>query len=436
MNNSFPDRLVEWARKVVFGKYEGGDFKQQVIIVGCLTVGVVSLVAMFQNLLTGLYEMGIVTVLLCLFCFFCFAKARSGRLSKWLIHTIFLCAVIFYNLSWLFNFGSKGPTLTIIVGIYVFFILIWEGRGNLVLFAICTLNIVVLFLCEQIYPNLLGSYRDESARIIDVYSGTFFAMVLTFIMTIAVKRNYLLQYERAAQSDQLKSAFLANLSHEVRTPLNVIFGFTSMLPDLNYSKEELRWIHQVIELNGRELLHLIEDMVDLSKLEINQLGLFPKPVNLVDTFEYLKENFEFYSAIEKEKNVSFDYNLELSDPVVYADETRLTQVLRHLLLNAIRFSDHGIVQFGCYESEDMIVFYVKDQGRGIKPEHETRIFDPFVKFQARDNTIERGVGMGLHLVKKLVELMGGKIWYVTKHQEGSEFYFSIPRKQADKVDFR
>ena len=120
--------------------------------------------------------------------------------------------------------------------------------------------------------------------------------------------------------------------------------------------------------------------------------------------------------------------LDLQNPVIWADEARIIQILRHLLVNAYRFSDQGLVFFGCYEAKDKIIFYVKDEGRGIRPEHENHIFDPFVKFQSRDNTIERGVGMGLHLVKKLVELMGGEIWYSTKYLKGSEFYFSIPRK--------
>ena len=146
-------------------------------------------------------------------------------------------------------------------------------------------------------------------------------------MTIAIKRNYLSQYQRAKQSDQLKTAFLANLSHEVRTPLNVVCGFTSMLSEMDYTDEDLQKIHKVIEINGKQLLFLIEDIIDLSKLEINQLELYPGNVDLRIVFERLKHSFEHYVALEREDHVEINYQLDLQNPVIWADEARIIQIV-------------------------------------------------------------------------------------------------------------
>ena len=435
MSDNFPDQISDMLRKVVLGTFEEGTFEQRLTIIGCFIVALVTIVATLANFVTGLYEIGFVTLGLFLLSAFCFLTARFGIFSKWLIHAIFGIAIVFYNMSWYFNFGSSGPTLSIIIGIYVFFILVWKRQNCYLLVTLCAVNVLVLFVFEYYFPELIGHYSDAKSRTLDVYLGNGFALILIFIMTFSIKRNYELQYERAKKSDQLKTSFLANLSHEVRTPLNVISGFTSMIPEMSYSDEDLKKIHQVIDYNGRQLVCLIEDIIDLSKLEISQLDLYPAKVNLMSVFQRLKRDFEQYVMVEKECQIQINYKLELENPFVWLDEERLSKVLRHLIVNAFRFSDHGLILFGCYEENKKLVFYVKDTGRGIKPEHEDQIFDPFVKFQNRDNTIERGVGMGLHLVKKLVELMGGEIWYKTKYLEGSEFYFSIPQKQTPPNDF-
>jgi len=435
MSDNFPDQINDMLRKVVLGTFKEGTFEQRLTIIGCFTVALVTIVATLANFVTGLYEIGFVTLGLFLLSAFCFLTARFGIFPKWLIHAIFGIAIVFYNMSWYFNFGSSGPTLSIIIGIYVFFILVWKRRNCYLLVTLCAVNLLALFVLEYYFPELIGHYSDAKSRTLDVYLGNGFALILTFIMTFSIKRNYELQYERAKNSDKLKTSFLANLSHEVRTPLNVISGFTSMIPEMNYSDEDLKKIHKVIDYNGRQLVSLIEDIIDLSKLEINQLDLYPAKVNLMAVFQRLKRDFEQYVMVEKDCQIQIRYNVELENPFAWLDEERLGQIIRHLIVNAFRFSDHGLILFGCYEENKKLIFYVKDTGRGIKPEHEDQIFDPFVKFQNRDNTIERGVGMGLHLVKKLVELMGGEIWYKTKYMEGSEFYFSIPQKQIPPNDF-
>ncbi|PTN07869.1 HAMP domain-containing sensor histidine kinase [Mangrovibacterium marinum] len=436
MNDNFPKRLVDGTRRVVCGNFEEGTFEQRLIIIGCLTLSLVTAVATVTNFATGLYNMGWVTLVFCLVTLSFFTTARRGLFPRWLVPAIFVGAVLFSNLLWYFNYGSKGPTLIVITGVYVFYILISKRGTYLLPISLFLLNMLGLFLIEYHFPHLLGDYESDQLRSFDMYLGTAFAMILIFLATLSVKRNYELQYLRARSSDQLKTAFLANLSHEVRTPLNVISGFTSVIPEMDYQKEDMQKIHQIIHYNGIQLVNLVEDMIDLSKLEVDQLELFPEPVDLREMFDELNDNFRSYAATEQKRQLDFQYQLALNNPVVWADRNRLSQVLRHLIKNAMHFSDRGSICFGCREEAADIVFFVKDQGRGIKPEYEAFIFDSFVKCPSSETTIERGLGMGLYLSKRIVALMGGKMWFQSQHQKGSEFYFSIPRKQVPENDFR
>ena len=427
--------LIDKAEDVVLGNYKEGTFEQRLTIIGCFTVGLVSLIATLLDFIWELYSIGFLTAILSIVSILCFSAARFGFFHRWLIRVIFVIAIVFYNLSWYFNFGSQGPTFLLIIGIYVFFALIWKHRNSFLLVGFSLGNLLLLYLFEYLSPDITGHYPSESTRIANVYAVGIFTLLTTFVLTFSIKRNYIRQYENAKKSDQLKAAFLANLSHEVRTPLNVISGFISMIPEMELGQDELKKIHRIIDLNGKQLLHLIEDTIDLSKLELGQLELCDAPVDLAKVFDELKQDFENKLFDETPGVIKLSSKLQVNDLQVIADEFRLKQVLRSLISNSYHFSDRGSILYGCYEEQNRLVFYVKDTGRGIKPENVQHIFEPFVKFQNRDHTIERGVGIGLNLSKRLVELMGGRIWVNTTYLKGSEFYFSIPKKQMTAIDF-
>lgn len=436
MKDNLFARLAAYAERVVLGKYMGGTFEQRLTLIGCLTVTVAAAVATYSNFITGLVQIGVITLALSILSAIVYGFARMGFIQKGVPHFIFIIAILFYNLLWFFNFGSHGPMLSTIIGIYVFFTLIWKKRNFYQLVALCCVNIAILFAIEYYWPDLVGNYPSEQIRVVDVYTGFFIAMILTIFLASTIKANYMRQVEKAEKLDRLKTAFLANLSHEVRTPLNVISGFTSMIPEMVYSDEDLEKIHRVIDINGKQLLYLIEDMVDLSKLEIDQLDIVLKPCDIERIFRDLSTEFNYLVDIEKDGIIEISYQLDLPDPVICVDGFRIAQVLRSLVTNSCRFTDSGDIVYGCYEEDKQYIFFVKDSGIGIKPEQEENIFDPFVKFQNRDNTIERGVGIGLSLSKKLVERMGGRMWFQSEVHKGTDFYFSIPKRKYLLDDFK
>ncbi len=239
--------------------------------------------------------------------------------------------------------------------------------------------------------------------------------------------------EKAEESDKLKSSFLANMSHEIRTPMNAIIGFSQLLSDLEVSKEERSHYISLIQSSGNDLLGLIDDIIDISKIEAGQLKIF-KSQYFVDNI--LKELYDSFSELVKTKknknNLKFIYNQpETSQQIViYSDIDRFKQIIRNLISNAIKFTDKGSVEFGFNvdynQSYSNLLFYVKDTGIGIAEDKQDIIFDSFRQASISNTKIYGGTGLGLAITKKLVELLGGKIWVNSIPEQGSTFYFTLP----------
>lgn len=237
--------------------------------------------------------------------------------------------------------------------------------------------------------------------------------------------------EKAEESDRLKSEFLANMSHEIRTPMNGILGFTQLLKEQELTGEKKQEFLKVIEKRSRHLLQIINDIIDISKIEANQLALDEKPVRVNELLEELIKT----SSIDLKKRNKDNINLKLScdltptELIIQIDEIRLRQILTNLLNNAIKFTREGEIVLGCeLRSEDTLLFFVKDTGCGIPENNIETIFDRFrqaVKFQS--HPVE-GTGIGLSISKHLVEMMGGEIWVESKEGQGSKFSFTVPYK--------
>lgn len=240
--------------------------------------------------------------------------------------------------------------------------------------------------------------------------------------------------ERAEESDRLKTAFLANMSHEIRTPMNAILGFSQLL-DTDYVNEERRKQYlALISRRSKDLLSIIDDIFDISKLETNQIELFREPGNINELLSDIHHGFSLASEFESEKNIEIRIGrlLEAGKENIITDFTRLRQILVNLVSNAIKFTYKGYVEFGCFaRDEQTIQFYVKDTGIGIEENKQSIIFDRFR--QADDNYLSRrygGTGLGLSISKGLLDLMQGEIWLESAPGLGSTFHFTIPFQPA------
>lgn len=241
--------------------------------------------------------------------------------------------------------------------------------------------------------------------------------------------DLILAKQQAEESDRLKSAFLANMSHEIRTPMNAILGFSNLLTHPGISQNEKNEFIDLINLNGRNLMTLVEDIIDISKVDSGQLHIKNAPCKLP---VLLKELYDFFSAeIRRKGGGPFRFYLKPghSDPklTILTDEFRLRQILYNLLNNAVKFTESGFIELG-YElqSDSYMQFYVKDTGIGVPFGKEEDVFKRFSKFNEDEHKLYGGTGIGLSIAKNLVELMGGRIWLQSMPLKGSTFFFTIP----------
>ncbi len=235
--------------------------------------------------------------------------------------------------------------------------------------------------------------------------------------------------QKAEDSNQLKTAFLANMSHEIRTPMNAIVGFTELLHMSNPSKREKDEYLCLIKNSSNDLLNIIEDVIDVAKIESKQLKIHLKNIKLADLVNDLKKIYEEVLY----KNDKSDVKMSIYIPdgeenlQIQSDSKRLRQVFTNLINNAIKFTDRGQIEIGYKLSENKnIYFFVKDSGIGIPYKMQDSVFERFVQVEESIEKNTSGTGLGLTISKNIVKLMGGNIFVASTPQKGTIFYFHLP----------
>ncbi|WP_337940244.1 ATP-binding protein [Parabacteroides sp.] len=241
------------------------------------------------------------------------------------------------------------------------------------------------------------------------------------------KRIEHLMYEvkKADEANRLKSAFLANMSHEIRTPLNAIVGFSNLLMESDDPEEKQEFAH-IISTNNELLLQLINDIIDMAKIESGSLDYVYTQTDINELMEEIESQMKLKNKSE-EVTVLFDH--KLPQCVIYTDRNRLMQVMINFLTNALKFTFKGTVTFGYTldETGKKIRFYVKDTGIGIPEDKKDKIFDRFVKL----NSFAQGTGLGLPICAMIAEKFGGSIGVESKEGEGSLFWMEIPVQKTE-----
>ena len=237
--------------------------------------------------------------------------------------------------------------------------------------------------------------------------------------------------EHAEESDRLKTSFLANMSHEIRTPMNGIIGFANLLrdPDLPEDKRDLYLKH--IDHSSNQLLNIIDDIIDISKIESGQLKISNKPVRINEILDEIYSSFfhRIRGDAPGQKLVAFKLKKgnESNDFTIVTDDFRLSQIFNNLIGNAIKFTKEGHITFG-YNIRDHrhVEFFVSDTGIGIPHNKIRLIFDRFGQVDQERSLQPTGTGLGLPISKSLVDLMGGEMWVESEIGKGTTFYFTLP----------
>jgi hypothetical protein len=241
--------------------------------------------------------------------------------------------------------------------------------------------------------------------------------------------------EKAEESDRLKSAFLANMSHEIRTPMNGIMGFADLLrnPKLDGSKKE----HYVtmIRNSGQRMLEIINNLLDIAKIESGQIEVENSVTSVNDVMEEL---LAFFSPEAENKGLQLKQTnaLSHSDALIITDSTKLTQVLSNLIKNALKYTNEGSVEFGYKQENGILKFYVTDTGIGIPPDLQDKMFERFRQEELSVTREYEGAGLGLSITKAYVEMLGGTIWMESTPREGSTFYFTLPYSKPGVKDYK
>ena len=231
--------------------------------------------------------------------------------------------------------------------------------------------------------------------------------------------------ERAEESDRLKTAFLANMSHEIRTPMNGILGFAELLKNPELTGDEQKEFIGIIEKSGARMLNIINDIVDISRIEAGLMQLDIRETDINDQLSYI---YSFFKPEVEAKGIKFllrDY-LPAHECCVFTDREKSYAILINLVKNAIKYTERGSIEFGCYRKGNFIEFYVQDTGIGIPEDRQDAIFERFIQADIADKMARQGAGLGLSISKAYIEMLGGEIWVKSAERTGSSFYFTLP----------
>lgn len=360
---------------------------------------------------------------------------------------ILLVNLYLLGLALLYYMGWSGPGLVYLLGFSAFSALILSDKAG---FISLTLNIIVFILLAllsyyKLVSNELLSNLIPAAIITIGLNFVILNLVLVISITSLIKglkvkiesekevqRKLEIEMEdhkqaknRAEESDRLKSVFLANMSHEIRTPMNGILGFAQLLREPHLTGDKQQEFLRIIDDSGQRMLNLINNIIDISKIEAGQMEVFITRFNINDQLDSI---FSFFKLEVEKSGIHLTCRKALPNDQAFieSDAEKIYAILLNLIKNSIKYSNSEAIEFGYQKLDKSIKYYVKDSGIGIPMEKQLIIFERFV--QADYTTTKEGTGLGLAISKAYVDLLEGEIWVESQIYKGASFYFTIPCK--------
>ncbi len=275
----------------------------------------------------------------------------------------------------------------------------------------------------QSYTNK-NLYSKKDLNLLEFVSG----QIASVISRKQYEEQLIIAREKAEESDRLKTVFLSNMSHEVRTPMNAIIGFSNLLKDNTLTEEERNEYIDIISNRTVDLLNIITNIIDISRFETGTIEVYNNEFKINDLFVDLYEYYQKVKAENNKNQIEFILNQPAENHKIISDYSKLKQILNNLLNNALKFTEKGQISFG-FEIDKIkneILIYIHDTGKGIEEDKMKIIFNSFRQATEGNIRVHQGLGLGLSISKKIVELLKGKIWVESVENIGSTFYFTIP----------
>jgi len=285
-----------------------------------------------------------------------------------------------------------------------------------------------------LYGNVNIITRNDQTDLPVNTIETFVYQASIALHRLQLEKELIYAKEKAEESEQLKSSFLANMSHEIRTPMNGIIGFSELIRDNDLSADKRKKYLDLINSNSSYLLGLLNDIIDISKIQAGQMKVAPISFTLNELLEDLFSFFSFDLKSKNKKHISLQkkYGLKDAKSSILADKLKVQQVLTNLLGNAVKFTAKGNIKFGYTIEKEMIKFFVSDTGIGFEAEKIDFLFERFTQADLSTTRNYGGTGLGLAISKGLTDLMGGSIWAESKPGRGTNFFFTIPFQKGNE----
>ncbi|MCB2219365.1 MAG: PAS domain S-box protein [Bacteroidetes bacterium] len=274
----------------------------------------------------------------------------------------------------------------------------------------------------------------------EVYQGiALLGVSIDITERIQVEQELKKAKNKAEEADRLKTAFLANMSHEIRTPMNAIIGFSELLNDPDLTGDNRKEFVQLIGENSKVLLHLIEDIIDVAKIEAGQIKVVKGACQVNMIMDEIKAQFTAKLNKYPQKKITIRTQKLVPDTrfAIQTDPLRFKQIMNNLVGNAFKFTEEGFIDLGYSidEKEKTITFFVKDTGIGLEADKLSLIFERFRQAQESSTKEYGGTGLGLTISRRLVEILGGNMWVESVLHEGSTFYFTLPYEAVNVEGF-
>ena len=326
------------------------------------------------------------------------------------------------SLIWFENAGVVGSVSYLYFAVGVIALVVLPRRSSILFWLVLMLNLGGLILLEQLFPGWVVPYPNPTALKLDLALTSLMSLMLICASVFLFRYYYDQEHELLEKATQYKSRFLATMSHDLRTPLNAVLGFTRVLQSGRagpLNPQQLQYLERM-QGNGMQLLQLVNDLLDLSRIEAGSLAIDQRETSLN---RLIQDSMAHFQPRAEAQGLSLKLEAPDSLPVLKTDPGRLLQVLNNLIDNALKYTSRGSISLRIVQEVHELLIQVNDTGPGIAPEHQALIFQPFYQVAG---TGRSGVGLGLAITFQLCQLLGYRLSLRSEPGKGSSFTIGIP----------